>query len=160
MLSTAFVKPSDQPAIRVVVVEDDEDDRALLIRQLRKSKIEEHVRFFADGKSALQFLSDLPPPMPFCDLIAIFLDLKLPGMSGVNLLREIRKRPRLTNTPVIVMTTSINPKDFEACQDLKVVAFIPKPVTFAIFSEAIIRLPHLPTFAFAKSNLLTVLHPD
>jgi CheY-like chemotaxis protein len=62
MLSKASTKLPEQPAVRVVVVEDDEDDRALLTRQLRKSKIEEHVRFFADGKSALQFLSNLPPP--------------------------------------------------------------------------------------------------
>jgi CheY-like chemotaxis protein len=160
MLSMVFSKVSDQPATRVVVVEDDENDRGLLIRQLRKSKIEDHVRFFADGKSALQFLSNLPPPAPFCDLIAIFLDLNLPGISGVKLLREVRKMPRLKHTPVVIMTTSINPKDFEECQDLKVAAYIPKPVTFELFSQAITRLPHLPTFASTQPNPTTRLHSD
>lgn len=160
MLSKVFNQVTDQPATRVVVVEDDENDRALLIRELRKSKIEDHVRFFVDGKSALQFLSNLPPPAPFCDLIAIFLDLNLPGINGVKLLRAVRKMPRLKFTPVVIMTASINPKDFEECRELKVAAFIPKPVTFDLFSQAITHLPHLPTFAFAKPNLPTRLHPD
>jgi len=130
-------------AVRVVVVEDNEDDRELLLRQLRKSQIDEHVKFISDGKEALYFLAKLPPPTPFCDLIAIFLDLKLPGMSGIDLLREIRKTPRVQHAPVIIMTSSLDPKDFEACQDLKVSAFIPKPVTFELFSKAITGLPYM-----------------
>jgi len=160
MVSKVFTPDSASPIIRVVVVEDDEDDLELLMRQLRKNKIDEHVRFFSDGTSALQFLSQLPPPAPFCDLIAIFLDLKLPGISGIKLLREVRKMPRIKNTPVVVMTASLNPKDFEECQDLKVAAFIPKPVTFELFSQAITRLPHVPTFAVAHPNLPTRLHSD
>lgn len=130
--------------VRVVVVEDNENDRDLLLRQLRKSGIDAHVKFLSDGKEALNFLSHLPPPMPFCDLIAIFLDLKLPGMGGIPLLREIRKTPRVKYTPVIIMTASLDPKDFEACQDLKVSAYIPKPVTFELFSKAITGLTSMP----------------
>ena len=129
--------------VRVVVVEDNEDDRELLLRQLRKSKIDDHVKFISNGREALNFLANLPPPTPFCDLIAIFLDLKLPGMSGVDLLREIRKTPRVQNAPVIIMTSSLDPRDFEACQELKVSAFIPKPVTFDLFSKAITGLPYM-----------------
>jgi len=127
-----------------VVVEDNLDDRDLLIRQLRKSQIDNHVKFLTDGKEALEFLSHLPPPLPFTDLIAIFLDLKLPGMSGVELLRAIRTLPRVQNTPVIIMTSSLDPKDFEACQELKVAAFVPKPITFESFSKAITGLTHMP----------------
>jgi two-component system response regulator len=138
-----IIRPVSQPIVRVVVVEDDENDRELLTRQLRKSKISEHVKFLTDGREALNFLSNLPPPAPFCDLIAIFLDLNLPGMSGIQLLGEIRKTPRVQNTPVIIMTGSLNPKDFEACQDLKVAAYIPKPITFDLFTKAITGLPRL-----------------
>ncbi len=132
-----------QNVFRVVVVEDNEDDRDLLVRQLRKSKIDSHVKFLSDGKEALRFLAELPPPAPFCGLIAIFLDLKLPGMSGIDLLREIRRTPRVQNTPVIIMTSSLDPKDFEKCQDLGVSAFIPKPITFDTISKAITSLPPL-----------------
>jgi CheY-like chemotaxis protein len=133
-----------QTIVRVVVIEDNEDDRDLLVRQLRKSRVDNNVKFLSDGKEALNFLANLPPPSPFCDLIAIFLDLKLPGINGVDLLREIRKTPRVQNIPVIIMTSSLDPKDFEACQDLKVSAFIPKPVTFDLFSKAITGVSHMP----------------
>jgi two-component system response regulator len=136
--------PLGPPVVRVVVVEDNLDDRDLLIRQLRKSQIDNHVKFLTDGEEALDFLSHLPPPLPFTDLIAIFLDLKLPGMSGVELLRAIRTLPRVQNTPVIIMTSSLDPKDFEACQELKVAAFVPKPITFESFSKAITGLTHMP----------------
>jgi len=133
------------PPVRVVVVEDNANDRDLLTRQLRKSGIDSHVKFLTDGREALDFLSKLPPAQPFTDLIAIFLDLHLPGLSGVDLLREIRRQPRVSSVPVIVMTSSLDPRDFEACQSLKVAAFIPKPVTFESFSKAITGLTHLPT---------------
>jgi CheY-like chemotaxis protein len=136
--------PLGPPVVRVVVVEDNLDDRDLLIRQLRKSQIDNHVKFLTDGEEALDFLSHLPPPLPFTDLIAIFLDLKLPGMSGVELLRAIRTLARVQNTPVIIMTSSLDPKDFEACQELKVAAFVPKPITFESFSKAITGLTHMP----------------
>ena len=139
-----------QTIVRVVVVEDNEDDRDLLIRQLRKSQIDNHVKFLSDGKEALNFLANLPPPSPFCDLIAIFLDLRLPGMNGIDLLRQIRKTPRVQNTAVIIMTSSLDPKDFEACQDLKVSAYIPKPVTFDLFSKAITGLSHMPASLSGK----------
>jgi len=152
-----LITPSQQPIVRVVVVEDNEDDRELLVRQLRKSGIDEHVKFLSDGKVALEYLSDLPPSAPFCDLIAIFLDLKLPGMNGVELLRRIRKTPRVHNTPVVIMTSSLDPKDFEACQDLKVSAYIPKPVTFELFSTAITSLPHL---ALSPTGTVPRYHAD
>jgi CheY-like chemotaxis protein len=148
-----ITKSIHDTAVRVLVVEDEEHDRDLLMRQLRKSGIADHVKFLSDGKEALTFLSVLPIPAPFCDLIAIFLDLKLPGMSGVDLLREIRKMPRVQNTPVVIMTGSLDPRDFEACQNLKVAAFIPKPVTFYLLSKAIMCLPHFSTARGGKATL-------
>ena len=130
--------------VRVLVVEDNADDRDLLIRQLRKSDIDSHVKFIEDGQEAIEFLANLPPAAPFCNLIAIFLDLKLPTLGGIEVLHRIRKIPRMQNTPVIVMTSSIDPKDFEECQRLGVAAYVPKPVTFESFSKAITGLVHLP----------------
>ena len=139
-----FFTPKPPEIVRVLVVEDNEDDRELLVRQLRKSKTDDHVKFITDGKEALDFLTNLPPPVPFCDLIAIFLDLKLPSMSGIELLRRIKKLPRIQKIPVIVMTSSLNPKDLEECQHLQVAAFVPKPITFESFSKSITGLVHLP----------------
>lgn len=149
-----------EPTIRVVVVEDDADDRELLIRQLRKKHVEEEVRFFADGRAALEFFNDHENSTSFRDLIAVFLDLKLPGIGGVKLLRELRRMPRHVHTPVFIMTGSINPKDFEDCRDLQVNAFLPKPMTFEVFSQAISRLPKIPTFMGEKTDIFSQLRPD
>ena len=64
-------------------------------------------------------------------------------MHGLDVLRGIRKIPRVAKTPVVIMTSSLNPKDFEACQDLGVSAYVPKPITFDAFSKAITTLPPL-----------------
>ena len=145
MLSFKGAPPAPQTITRVLVVEDNADDRDLLLRQLRKSGIDSHVKFIDDGKEALDFLLNLPPPTPFCDLIAIFLDLKLPSMNGVEMLRRIKKIPRVQNIPTVVMTSSLDPRDFEECHRLGVAAFIPKPVTFEVFSKAITSLVKIPS---------------
>ena len=62
-------------------------------------------------------------------------------MHGLDVLRGIRKTARVAKTPVVIMTSSLNPKDFEACQDLGVAAYVPKPITFEAFSKAITTLP-------------------
>jgi len=127
------------------VVEDNADDRDLLLRQLRKSGMDSHVKFISNGQEALDFLigpriSTLPE-----ELIAIFLDLKLPALSGLELLRRLRLRSEFQRLPVIVMTSSNDPKDLEECSRLKVTNYVSKPVTFTSFSKAVADVFHLPT---------------
>ncbi len=145
-LHQPMINPVGQVAVRVAIVEDNEDDRELLVRQLRKGRMDEHVKFLSDGKEAFNFLKALSLRSRFAILSSSFLDLKLPGMNGVDLLREIRQMPHVRHTPVIVMTSSLSPGDFEVCQNLTVSAYIPKPITFDLFSKSILGLPHMPTF--------------
>jgi CheY-like chemotaxis protein len=135
-----FATKNPDETVRVIVVEDNEDDRELLLRQLRKSKTDENVKFIGDGKVALDYLLHRPPPAPFCELLAIFLDLDLPSLGGMEILRRLRRTARYKDLPVIVMTSSIDPRNFEECQRLKVSAFVSKPVTFESFSRAITAL--------------------
>jgi two-component system, response regulator len=131
----------DNP-VRVLVIEDNLDDRDLLLRQLKKSGMESHVKFIANGKEALDFL--IKPPAIIEPLIAIFLDLKLPSMGGLELLRRLRASDRYENLPVIVMTSSNDPKDMEECRRLKVTSYVSKPVSFTTFSKAVADVFHLP----------------
>jgi CheY-like chemotaxis protein len=123
--------------VRVVVIEDNADDRELLLRQLRKSGMAEHVKFIDNGQEALDFLLNPRTPHLVDDLIAVFLDLKLPTLSGLELLRCLRANDKFKELPIIVMTSSNNPKDVEECQRLKVTHYVSKPVSFTTFSKAV-----------------------
>ena len=136
--------PDDDRNVRVLVIEDNADDRELLLRQLKKSGMENHVKFIDDGKQALDFLVRQPTPGLVDSLIAIFLDLKLPSLGGLDLLRQLRAEERYRTLPVIVMTSSNNPSDIEECRRLKVTSYVPKPVSFTTFSKAVADVFHLP----------------
>jgi CheY-like chemotaxis protein len=131
--------------VRVLIIEDNRDDRVLLIRQLRKINIEGHVKFIADGKEALDFLLSLTSETSEVELVAIFLDLKLPSIDGLELLQKVRETPDLKTIPVIIMTSSIDPKHVARCNELKVTGFISKPITFSSFSRAVADVFHLPS---------------
>ncbi|MGH9592722.1 MAG: response regulator [Bryobacteraceae bacterium] len=133
-----------EPRVRVLVVEDNDDDRELLLRQLRKTGMDGHVKFIFNGQEALDFLTRPRAVSLTEDLIAIFLDLKLPSLGGLELLRRLRQREEFQTLPVIVMTSSNDPKDLEECHRLQVTNYVSKPVTFTSFSKAVADVFHLP----------------
>src|SRR5882762_6721119 len=110
--------PIKDDSVRVIVIEDNADDRELLLRQLKKSGMDGHVKFIANGRDALDFLTGPRAPALAKELIAIFLDLKLPSLGGLELLRRLRARDELQNLPDIVMTSSNDPRDMEECRRL------------------------------------------
>jgi CheY-like chemotaxis protein len=124
--------------VRVLVIEDNIDDSDLLVRQLQKNSFSGCVKIIADGKEAWNFLVDDSRQ----NLVAIFLDLNLPSLSGIKLLERIRSHPELCTIPIYVMTCSNNPKDLEECARHGVEGYIIKPVTFLTFSKAIADLFH------------------
>lgn len=95
--------------VRILVVEDDPRDQELLLHQLRECQVDHHIKFLATGEEALDFLNGPQGTLVAENLVALFLDLKLPGLGGLELLRQLRKKYR--RLPVIVMTGSENPKD-------------------------------------------------
>jgi len=123
--------------VRVLIVEDDPSDRELLLRQLRKAQIDDNVIFVPDARQALGVLEDYRNGKREGELIALFLDLHLPGLGGVEFLRKVRAMPDMVELPVIVITGSHDPRDFQECQRLKVLSYLEKPITFTTFSKAV-----------------------
>jgi two-component system response regulator len=130
-------------SVRVLVIEDNPDDRELLSRQLRKGGLADQVKFISDGKEALEYLIGPEAPDPE-NLVVILLDLRLPSLSGLELLRQLRSRREFQSVPVTVMTSSNNPHDLEECRRLNVAHYVNKPVTFSSFSKAVADVFHSP----------------
>jgi CheY-like chemotaxis protein len=127
----------------ILLVEDDRDDEELTLRALRRSNIRNEVIIARDGAQALEILFgegkfldheiDLLPAV-------VLLDLKLPKVSGIEVLRRIRSEPRTRRLPVVVLTSSRQERDRDEVYELGANSYICKPVDFEKFSEAIGRL--------------------
>jgi CheY-like chemotaxis protein len=141
----------------ILVVEDNVNDSNLLLHELSRANLGHKIRVFRDGQTALNFLMQAAP-VPY----AVFLDLKMPKMSGLKLLQEIRNEPRFHALTVIVMTGSVDPHDAEMCARLGVSAFLPKPVNPEVFkrilgigdSGYLLGRPVDPHFAEMASSML------
>jgi CheY-like chemotaxis protein len=120
---------------KILVVEDNADDSLMLIRQLQKAQLDDHVTFVDNGQRALDLLLEAKEP-----LLAVFLDLRLPGVSGIEILEKMRRESHLQTVPVIVMTGSTDPKDLEECGRLGVTAFLSKPIDLTTFIKTVAHL--------------------
>jgi len=118
-----------------LLVDDDEVDVQGLKRAFKKSKIGNPITVARDGIEALEILRGengrerLPKPH------LVLLDLNMPRMNGIELLREIRKDPELHSLPVVVLTTSDDERDKVDAFDLNVAGYLLKPVTFPKFVD-------------------------
>jgi len=122
-------------ATQILVIEDNADDSFLLYRQLAKAQIDDHVTLIGNGKEALDFLLQLSVPP-----LVIFLDLKLPGLNGIEVLERIRQEARFKTVPVIIMTGSDNPSDLEKCSNLGVTSYLSKPIGLTTFIKTVAHL--------------------
>ncbi len=123
---------------RILLVEDNPDDIELTLRALKKNKIVNEVVVAHDGAEALQLLfegplAELPPEL-------VLLDLKLPKMGGIEVLRRIRAEPSTKRLPVVVLTSSTEEGDLVTSYDGGANSFIHKPVDFEQFTEAVHQL--------------------
>jgi CheY-like chemotaxis protein len=128
-----------QTPTRIVIVEDNPDDQALLLRQLNKAKLGSQVQIIADGKRAQDFFENESSNM--LELIAVFLDLKPPNVGGLAVLETIKSQEHTKHLPVVVMTSSNLPEEITRCRSLGA-AFIMKPLSYSKFMRAVANRFH------------------
>jgi CheY-like chemotaxis protein len=123
----------------ILLVEDNPDDEALTIRALKKNNIQNRVVVARDGVEALEYLfgpgsdkNDLPQ--------VVLLDLKLPKIDGLEVLKRIRANERTRMLPVVILTSSLEERDLTAGYAHGCNSYIRKPVDFAQFVEAVHQL--------------------
>jgi DNA-binding response OmpR family regulator len=116
----------------ILLVEDDPDHELLTIRALKKSQIANEVRVARDGEEAIALLFGEKPVRPQ----VVLLDLKLPKVDGLEVLRRIRAADSTKMLPVVVLTSSDEERDVVRSYQLGVNSYIRKPVNFTDFAEA------------------------
>jgi DNA-binding response OmpR family regulator len=116
----------------ILLVEDDPDHELLTIRALKKSNIANDVRVARDGEEAIKLLFGEDSIRPQ----VILLDLKLPKVEGLEVLRRIRESESTRMLPVVVLTSSDEERDVVRSYQLGVNSYIRKPVNFNDFAEA------------------------
>lgn len=127
----------------ILLVEDNPDDEALTLRALRKNRIANEVVVAHDGAEALDYLfgtgayagrdARLPPQV-------VLLDLKLPKVEGLEVLRRLRADPRTRLLPVVILTSSKEDRDLVESYGRGANSYVRKPVDFGAFLEAVRQL--------------------
>jgi DNA-binding response OmpR family regulator len=123
----------------ILLVEDNPDDEALTLRALKKNNILNEVKVARDGQQALDYFfgeGASANPMPSI----VLLDLKLPKVDGLEVLRRIRADQRTSLQPIVILTSSKEEQDIVSGYRLGANSYIRKPVDFDKFIEAIRQL--------------------
>lgn len=127
----------------ILLVEDNADDEALTLRALKRNNIKNEVVVARDGAEALDYLFGRGAyegrDTSFLPQIAL-LDLKLPKVDGLAVLRAIREDPRTKRLPVVILTSSKEESDLLDGYDLGANSYVRKPVDFKEFAEAVRQL--------------------
>ncbi len=127
----------------IMLVEDNPDDEELTLRALRKANIANEVFVARDGTEALDFLfgtgrhaglQTLPMPA------VVLLDLKLPKLNGIDVLKRIRADPRTRLIPVVILTSSSEDEDMLKSYQSGANSYVRKPVEFSSFASAVAQL--------------------
>ncbi|MGB6308399.1 MAG: response regulator [Steroidobacteraceae bacterium] len=130
---------NDYEAVEILLVEDSDADAELIIRALRKSNLVNNVVRLRDGVEALEFIfregtfSGRPGGQPRL----ILLDLKMPRLGGIEVLRRLKAHERMRIIPVVVLTSSAEEQDVTDSYKLGVNSYLVKPVEFAAFTAVI-----------------------
>jgi CheY-like chemotaxis protein len=124
---------------RILLVEDDKRDIELTLNTLAEYNLSHEIVVAYDGVEALDYLyrrgnfAERPEGNPS----VIFLDLKMPRMDGINLLRRIKSDEMMKHIPIVVMTSSLEEQDREECYKLGINAYVVKPVRFEEFIDSV-----------------------
>lgn len=128
--------------VTIVMIEDDEGHARLIERNIRRSGADNEIIPFRSGTAALRFLfgSDGSGLEHRGRALLVLLDLNLPDMAGIDILRQIKRNEYLRSTPVVVLTTTDDSREIRRCYELGCNVYITKPIHYDTFANAIRHL--------------------
>jgi CheY-like chemotaxis protein len=128
--------------VTIIMIEDDDGHARLIERNIRRSGVNNEIVPFSTGTDAVKYLfgSDGTGLHHRGRALLILLDLNLPDMSGIEILRQIKDNKCLKSTPVVVLTTTDDTDEISRCYELGCSVYITKPVNYESFANAIRQL--------------------
>jgi len=127
----------------IVIVEDNPEDAELMIRSLKKNQLSNNLILLEDGELALDFFlrrGKFKDRKACKSNLMIFLDLKLPKVDGLEVLRQLKSNPDTKKIPVAIVTSSNQDPDIETAYELGANSYVVKPVDYEKFTETIKQL--------------------
>jgi CheY-like chemotaxis protein len=124
--------------VEIVVVEDDPNDAELIMRVLKKHNLANKVVLLTDGEQALEFLAGKKSSTHVPKVV--LLDIKLPKVDGIEVLKVLKADDRTKNIPVVILTSSREERDVVAAYELGVNSYVTKPIKFDDFAKAVSEL--------------------
>jgi CheY-like chemotaxis protein len=125
--------------VNIVVVEDDDGHATLIERNLRRAGLTNPVIRLRDGQEAIDYFFRADGESADFDSV-LLLDINLPRIDGVDVLRRLKTDARTSRIPTIMLTTTDDPREIERCYQLGCNVYVTKPVEYDAFMEAIRRL--------------------
>jgi CheY-like chemotaxis protein len=128
--------------ITILIVEDDPGHSKLIEKNLRRGGLENPIKTFQNGQQALDYLKGQGDfsGHPIAQCVLLLLDLNMPVMNGVELLRILKQDAKLHEVPVIVLTSTDDQCEIDECYSLGCNLYVPKPVEFDLFSDTVRKL--------------------
>ncbi len=126
-------------AVEILIVEDNPDDAELTVRALREQNLANQIYVAGDGEEALDFIlcrGKFSQRNPCKPMKVVFLDLKLPKVSGLEVLKELKTNEKTSKLPVVIVTSSSEDPDIQASYELGANSYVVKPVQFDAFRKA------------------------
>ena len=128
--------------VTIIMVEDDEGHARLIERNIRRSGVNNEIIPFSNGTDALDYLfgADGSGLKHKGKALLILLDLNLPDMTGIDILRRVKENKHLKGAPVVILTTTDDSQEIKRCYELGCNVYITKPVNYDSFANAIRQL--------------------
>jgi CheY-like chemotaxis protein len=127
----------------IILIVDDDEGHAILVRQnLEAAGLNNQIEHFRDGQAVLDYFFHPSGPSlrQSGDVYLVLLDIRMPKVDGIEVLRRLKADPELCKIPVIMLTTTDDQREVERCHRLGCSVYIQKPVDYDKFAEAIRRL--------------------
>jgi CheY-like chemotaxis protein len=128
--------------VNIIMIEDDEGHARLIERNIRRSGVNNDIVPFTNGTAAVEYLfgADGSGHVHKDQALLILLDLNLPDMTGIDILRRVKENRYLKAVPVVVLTTTDDSQEIKRCYELGCNVYITKPVNYESFANAIRQL--------------------